>query len=76
MIPFLPIAFIGWLCVEIYTNIDDWTREGIWLISNKMLCNCDEVKNGTIKNERYKSLCSSSAYNWLKSALNQKHQNE
>ena len=70
MIPFLPFAVVGVIYMVIWDGLHDFLFERVWHISNKMLRNCDEVKDGTIKNERYKMLTSRDAYNWLKDDLN------
>lgn len=71
MIPFLPFAVVGAICLTIWEDVNEFLSKRVWRISNKMLRNCDEVKNGTIKNEAYKTLLTSrEAYNWLKDNLN------
>ena len=72
LIPFLPIAIFAAVFGRIWTTVYDGLDKGVWKISNWMLCNCDEVKNGVIKNQRYKYLSSRSAYIWLKNEIDLK----
>lgn len=73
MIPLLPIGAIGYFFLKIYTYVDDFIEEKIFTLSNKMLCNSDEVRNGMIKNkEAINQISSLTAWERLKSELKKK----
>lgn len=71
LLPIMPIGLVGMVCMKIWTWWDDFLSDNVWSISNKMLCNCDEVKDGTIKDTRYKHLTSINAYVWLEASKKQ-----
>lgn len=67
LLPLTPIGLVGMVCKKIWTWWDDFLSGNVWSISNKMVRSCDEVKDGTIKNTRYKSLTAIEAYTWVES---------
>lgn len=70
LLPLLPICIVGLACTRIWTWCQDLLDGIVWGISNKMVRSCDEVKDGTIKNTRYKSLTAIEAYTWVESFKN------
>lgn len=66
LVPLFPLSIIGMICVGIWCWVQDLMYDGIIDFSNKLACNCDEVKNGIITDERYKRLTSINLYNWYR----------